>query len=156
MNLKLENLNEYHAMQICSWKYEGRYSIYNFPEWDVIVKQKWGIAIESKRQNEFSAVTNEFNILCGYIRFINNNDCITIGLGLKPSLCGCGLGNNLMKLLKRECRKRYNNKKIILEVRSFNKRAIQCYKNAEFKTVGIVNKETLIGNDEFIEMEFSY
>ncbi|WAG69539.1 GNAT family N-acetyltransferase [Clostridium sp. CF011] len=156
MNFKLENLTEDYAKQICNWKYEGKYSIYNFPEWDVILRQNWGIAIESKRQNEFGSVINEFGSLCGYIRFINNNDYVLIGVGLKPSLCGQGFGDNFMELLKNECKSRYGNKKIILEVRSFNERAIKCYNKAGFKTVDTYSKDTLIGYGEFVKMEFSY
>ena len=35
MNLKLEILTEDHAKQICCWKYEEIYSIYNFPDWNI-------------------------------------------------------------------------------------------------------------------------
>lgn len=152
--LKLENLTEDYAKQICNWKYESKYSIYNFPKWDVILSQNWGIAIESKRKNEFAAVINEPGSLCGYIRFINNNDYVLLGFGLKPSLCGQGFGDNFMELLKNECNRRYGNKKIILEVRSFNERAIKCYKKAGFKIVDLYNKDTLIGYDEFVKMEY--
>jgi len=157
MTFKLDNLTEDYAKQICSWKYESKYSIYNFPAWNVIAKQHWAIAIETKRQNEFRAITNELGTLCGYIRLVNNNDCILVGLGLKPSLCGQGFGNDFMEILKNECKRRYNNNnKIVLEVRSFNKRAINCYNKAGFKIVEIYNKNTLIGYDEFVKMEFSY
>ncbi|SFC17877.1 GNAT family N-acetyltransferase [Clostridium uliginosum] len=156
MNFRVENFTENYAKQICNWKYDNNYSIYNFPKWHIIVKENWAIAIETKRQNEFVAVINELDDLCGYIRFINNSDFVLIGLGLKPSLCGQGLGNNIMALLKSECKRKYGNKKIVLEVRSFNQRAIKCYKKAGFKTIDIYNKDTLIGSDEFIKMEFSY
>ena len=51
MNLKLEILTEDHAKQICCWKYEGIYSIYNFPDWDTLNKQRWGITQEEKRKS---------------------------------------------------------------------------------------------------------
>lgn len=153
MNLELQNLSEKYAKQICSWKYDGECSIYNFPQWDIMCAQKWAITIEAKRKNEFIAVMSKIYGLCGYIRFVNKNNYVLIGLGLKPSLCGQGLGKVVMELLKNECKSRYNNKKIILEVRSFNKRAINCYKKAGFKIVDIYSKNTLIGYDEFIKME---
>lgn len=152
MNLKLESLTENYAKQICNWKYDNEYSIYNFPEWDIIVKQNWAIAIEIKRQSQFLAVINELGDLCGYIRFIDNNECVLIGLGLKPFLCGQGLGDSIMALLKNECKRRYDNKKIVLEVRSFNQRAIRCYEKAGFKITDTYSKDTLIGADEFIKM----
>ena len=36
MNLKLEILTEDHARQICCWKYEEIYSIYNYPDCEEI------------------------------------------------------------------------------------------------------------------------
>jgi len=83
-------------------------------------------------------------------------DFVLVGLGLKPSLCGQGLGNILMELLKNECKKRYGGKKIALEVRSFNKRAIKCYERAGFEITDVYQKDTLIGSDEFIKMEYKY
>lgn len=88
MDLKLEILTEDHAKQICCWKYEEIYSIYNFPDWDTLNQQRWGITIEGKRKNEFTAVIDESNNLCGYMRFIENKDFVLVGLGLKPSLLG--------------------------------------------------------------------
>ena len=153
MDLRLEILTEDHAKQICCWKYEEIYSIYNYPDWDTLNQQRWGITIEEKRKNEFTAVIDESNNLCGYIRFIENKDFVLVGLGLKPSLCGQGLGDMLMELLKNECKNRYDNKKIALEVRSFNKRAIKCYKKSGFEITDVYQKDTLIGSDEFVKME---
>ena len=153
MNLKLKELNQEDVKEICNWKYENEYAIYNFPDWSIIISQNWAISIESKRENEFVAIINELDNLCGYIRFIKKDDCILVGIGLNPLLCGQGLGNNIMDLLKAECKNRYGNQKISLEVRSFNKRAIKCYKKAGFKITDTYSKDTYIGYDEFIRMD---
>lgn len=153
MKLELANFTESHAKQICGWRYSGEYSVYNYPDWDTVVVKNWGISIKQKRQNEFMAVINEQDELCGYIRLINQIDCALVGIGLKPALCGIGLGNTVMKLIKYECNKRYGNKKIVLEVRSFNERAIKCYKKAGFNIVDNYEKNTLIGKDKFLRME---
>jgi len=52
MDLRLEILTEDYAKQICCWKYEEIYSIYNFPDWDTLNQQRWCITIEEKRKNE--------------------------------------------------------------------------------------------------------
>ena len=154
MNLKLGTLNEDHVKEICNWKYPNEYSVYNFPEWSMVVSEKWDIGIQAKREKEFVAIINEENNLCGYIRFINNYDYILVGIGLKPSLCGQGFGKNIMKLLKDESEIRYGNKRISLEVRTFNKRAIKCYKKAGFKITDTYIKYTYIGYDEFFKMDY--
>ncbi|MBC8588163.1 GNAT family N-acetyltransferase [Paratissierella segnis] len=154
MKLMLVEFTELYAKEICDWKYDGEYSIYNYPEWDKAFDEKWAITIEEKRKKEFSAVVDDYNNLCGYIRLQKKDEYILIGVGLKPSLCGQGLGNTIMKIVKQQCRELYPNKKIALEVRSFNERAIKCYKRAGFKVKGIYEKDTPIGHGEFIRMEF--
>lgn len=155
MGLRLDDLTESCAKEICSWKYNDEYSIYNYPEWNKIINERWGITVEVKRKSEFNAIVDERKNLCGYIRLIDKNDYVLIGIGLKPSLCGQGLGNITMEIVKQQCKNKYANKKIILEVRSFNKRAIRCYKNAGFDIVEIYKKNTPIGYGEFIKMEFN-
>lgn len=155
MKLRLEELTETHAKEICSWEYNDEYSIYNYPEWSKMLSEKWGITIEEKRKNEFFAIIDDFNNLCGYIRLVNKNEYVLIGVGLKPFLCGQGLGSTVMEVAKQQCSKRYPNKKIVLEVRSFNKRAIKCYKRAGFNIVDYYMKHTPLGYGEFIKMEFT-
>lgn len=156
MKLRLGDFTETHAKEICDWKYYGEYSIYNYPEWNRISNEKWGITIEEKRKSEFSAVVDDYDCFCGYIRLVDKNDYILIGIGLKLSLCGQGLGNTLMEIVKQQCKKVYPGKKVILEVRSFNERAIKCYKRAGFKVEDTYKKDTPLGYSEFVRMEFNY
>ena len=153
MGLRLEDFTEIHSKEICGWKYNDQYSIYNYPEWDKILNEKWGITVEEKRRNEFNAVVDNCSNLCGYIRLVDNHECVLIGIGLKPSLCGHGLGNTIIELVKQQCKKRYGSKKIILEVRSFNERAIKCYKKAGFNIEDTYKKDSPMGSGEFTRME---
>ncbi|MHB8129201.1 MAG: GNAT family N-acetyltransferase [Mobilitalea sp.] len=153
MILKLVDFTEAFAKEICSWKYDNEYSIYNYPKWDKVFNEKWSIAIEDKRKKEFTALVDDFNCLSGYIRLLNKNEYILIGMGLKPSLCGQGLGNTLLEMVKQQCEKLYPSKKIVLEVRSFNDRAIKCYKKAGFIIEDTYEKDTPFGHAEFIRME---
>ncbi|WP_102401841.1 GNAT family N-acetyltransferase [Haloimpatiens massiliensis] len=156
MNLILVDFTRVHAKEVCDWKYDGEYSIYNYPEWDKISNAKWGVTIEEKRKSEFKAVIDECNCLCGYIRLMNKDKYVLIGLALKPSLCGKGLGKVLMEILKQQCKKVYPDKKIVLEVRSFNERAIKCYKRAGFNVIDTYERDTPLGCGQFIRMEFTY
>ncbi|MGL5330477.1 MAG: GNAT family N-acetyltransferase [Peptostreptococcaceae bacterium] len=156
MELKLVELKEQHAKEICSWKYEDEYSIYNYPEWNKVSSEKWAITIEEKRKKEFFAIIDNYNHLCGYIRLQDKDKYVLVGVGLKPSLCGQNIGNRIMYMLKQQCRKLYPSKEIMLEVRSFNDRAIKCYKKAGFNIAEVYKKTTSIGYGEFIKMVFSY
>lgn len=107
-----------------------------------------------KKEKGIFAVIDEEYKLCGYIRLQEKNECIIVGVGLKPSLCGQRLGDTLMEIVKQQCANLYPSKIIALEVRSFNERAIKCYKRAGFIVKEIYEKDTLIGYGEFIRMEF--
>lgn len=152
--LKLERLTEEQAKEICDWEYEGDYAVYNYPSWNIVKKCSWGISDETKRVKEFMSLKGENDTLFGYIRMMENDEYVIIGIGLKPICCGKGLGSTAMELLKKECFNRYKDKKIILQVRSFNTRAIKCYEKSGFKRIDILIGNTPTGKDEFIKMEY--
>ena len=116
IELRLKDLTENSAKAICSWEYNDEYSIYNYPEWNKIVNETWAITIEEKRKNEFNAIVDDFN-----------------------NLCGQGLGGAIMEIVNQQCKKKYADKNIILEVRSFNNRAIKSYIKSGFNVVDIYN-----------------
>jgi ribosomal-protein-alanine N-acetyltransferase len=153
-NFILTELSEVYAKEICSWKYEEEYSIYNFSDWDTVVKNGWDLSIESKRNLEFIAILLN-DELVSYGRISLMTDKAYIGIGLKPSICGKGYGKYIMKLLIEECKKRFPNNTMALEVRSFNKRAINCYKNVGFDIKEKYIKKTFDNlEDEFHYMEY--
>jgi len=60
-----------------------------------------------------------------------------------------------MEILIEESRRRMPGQIIALEVRSFNTRAICCYQKAGFEVKDKYRKDTSIGEDEFVYMEYS-
>lgn len=68
MKLRLKELTESYAKEICCWKYNDEYSIYNYPEWNKIAIEKWAITVDEKRKSEFNVLVGEHDSLCGYIR----------------------------------------------------------------------------------------
>lgn len=143
-------MSEDEAKQICTWKYPNEYAVYNMDNWDVVTKQKWAIADELKRQEQFRSIY-ENDELIGYFRYRLIDNVINIGLGMKPELCGQGKGHEFLKFILTT--EELKNKKIELEVREFNKRAIKSYEQVGFKIVTIEEKDTLIGQDNFVIMK---
>lgn len=45
MQLRLEEFTELHAKEICDWKYDCQYSIYNLPSWEKATIANWGITV---------------------------------------------------------------------------------------------------------------
>lgn len=152
-NYVLMTLSEDYAKEICTWKYDEDYSIYNLSDWNVVVGNEWDLAVREKRESDFVAILLN-NQLIAYGRLTTIQDKAFIGIGLKPSLCGKGIGGNVMKLLIGECNKRFPNYLVALEVRSFNKRAIRCYENIGFEINKKYTKVTLTGNAEFYLMDY--
>lgn len=152
-NYILLTLSEDYAKEICSWKYDEEYSIYNFSDWNVVVENGWDLAIKERRESDFIAILLE-NQLIAYGRITKVKEKAFIGIGLKPSLCGKGFGKNIMKLLIRECNNKFQECLVALEVRSFNKRAIRCYESIGFKIKNKYIKDTFTGDAEFYYMEY--
>lgn len=153
-NYILMELSEDYAIEICSWRYEGDYSIYNFSNWETVVENGWDLSIEKKRKLEFISILLNDELI-SYGRISLKADKAYIGIGLKPSFCGKGYGRNIMKLLIKECKRKFPNNTIALEVRSFNQRAINCYKNVGFEIKDKYMKRTFNNlEDEFYYMEY--
>lgn len=153
-NYIIMDLSEDYAREICSWRYEGEYSIYNFSDWDTVTKNGLDLSIEMKRKLEFTSILLN-NELISFGRISLKGDRTYIGIGLKPSFCGKGYGKDIMNLLIEECKVRFPNNTIALEVRSFNKRAINCYKNIGFEIKDKYIKKTFNNSeDEFYYMEY--
>lgn len=154
MKLYVRNLTEKEAKLICTWRYDGEYFVYNYPDWEIVVEQNWGITKAIIRDKEFFAVVNEEDELIGHFRLKEHEDYIYLGVGLAPKLCGLGFGDAVMQLIKQESRERYPDKPIALEVRSFNRRAIKCYTKAGFQWVDAYEMFTSSGKDVFVRMEY--
>ncbi|CEN77581.1 GNAT family N-acetyltransferase [Paraclostridium sordellii] len=153
MNLKPVKFTERLAKEVTTWKYEGDYEIYNLPSWDEVLKKQISLCREEKRKN-FIGYVNEENNLVGFINLVDEGDSIFLGIGVKPKYCGFGIGKQIIKMALDECRKRYKNMPIILEVRSWNKRAVNCYESQGFKVINIKKQETYAGFGEFFVMKY--
>lgn len=143
---------EIDAKNICEWSYDNPYDIYNFPNWEIVTEQKWGIADVEKRKTEFYTIRKEKDLI-GFFRFVKNEDFVMLGLGIMPKMCGHGLGKYVMDCIKKVFIERYPNGILRLEVRSFNLRAIKCYEKAGFVSKNRYFRNTPKGSAEFILME---
>ena len=72
-------LSEEQAKEICSWRYTGRYAVYNFPEWDEIVKGRWGLSTRGGRKREYVAI-NLNNVFVAYGRIFVVDDQVFLGI----------------------------------------------------------------------------
>ena len=152
-DIKKSSMNEEYARQITEWNYEGEYSDYNLPSYEECKNKKYGITREDRKDNYIVYTINDEVVFYSNMKEMDNNK-LYIGVGLKPEYCGKGLGNFFLNDSIIEMKKRYPERTLFLEVRSWNKRAIKSYEKIGFKITNTVISKDRLGNDtEFIEME---
>ena len=144
-------LTENEKQTICSWKYPDKYSIYNLQPYEQLTEKKTGFANPDNQQNFYSFYDGD--LLVGYINLIERNNKFSVGIAVKPELCSMGYGQQILKIAVEISNQNDKNKPIGLQVRSWNKRAINCYKKAGFEIDGDeYTLNTPLGEGQFYRM----
>lgn len=124
---KIVPLNDDIVKEICSWKYESPYDIYNLGDSEYLLdRSTWGT-------EQFALVDN--NDVIAQLACQMQDEDMWVGWSLRPELCGKGYGsyfvdrciNELVRL------KKYDNKYIFLKVIDWNQRAIKSYEKIGFR-----------------------
>ncbi len=149
------------AEEISGWQYPGEYAIYSF--------DGSGEAVSELMGGDYVACLMEDQRLTGYFCYgasariptVENDayeadalDALDIGLGLRPDLCGAGLGMAFMECGMAYARERLGAKRLRLTVARFNKRAMRLYEKMGF----VVEKEVKHKRSgmDFYVMEWVY
>ena len=134
---------------VCKWKYDGDYAIYNPAPLEEQEKLHRGFADPKNNYYSFLDGTR----LIGYINLIEEETAVRFGIGVNPALCNQGYGQQITRIARELSHERYPGKPIILEVRTWNLRAVRCYEKAGFQIVGEpIKRTTPIGEGQFFRM----
>lgn len=98
MKYIVEITTEKDVREICKWKYEPPYDVYDYLEYEDLEEQGWAIANNEIRNREFFSVYNKDDLIAIF-RLKEQNENTVLGLSLKPELCGQGFGKNLMEII---------------------------------------------------------
>ncbi|SFT27382.1 GNAT family N-acetyltransferase [Paenibacillus sp. BC26] len=133
------------AEELSTWRYEPPYDFYNWSTWEVM--QQLGIEFGDAyvREQQYAAVTHDDGRLVGFAQFFPLLGVTRIGLGLRPDLCGQGLGLPLLQAIVAEAIRRAPNDIIDLEVHVWNTRAIRTYERSGFIITDTYAKPTATG-----------
>ncbi len=142
--VNFEPMNPEAAKQICSWQYEPPYSVYNYITYEEAVKKQAAITQPENADNYLCFWNNEK--LVAYTSIIPKEEKVYIGIGIAPQFCGQGSGNYYLNKTVIEAQKRHPSNEIWVQVRSWNKRAIKCYRKS-----GFVENHREIIHDRFNE-----
>ncbi len=147
--LAFHKTTEEEKQQICEWKYDGAYAVYNSISYEEQVKAQRGFANPKNNFYSFSDGTQ----LIGYINLIEKETAVFFGVGVAPAFCGRGYGREICKAAIGLSHQLYPGKPVCLQVRTWNTRAVRCYEKAGFRIVGEpVRIATPIGEGLFYRM----
>ncbi|GAA0180876.1 GNAT family protein [Clostridium sediminicola] len=155
MELNIKQMNYDEAKKISKWIYKESYSIYSMDESDNCINELLN--------GHYFSVSDRENNLVGYYCFgesaqvpvgnrfgvYDSEDITDIGLGIKPNLCGQGLGLDFLSSGLEFARNKLSAKGFRLTVATFNQRAIKVYQRVGFKKVNSFERISEIGKIEF-------
>lgn len=155
MKLNIKQMNYEEAKQISRWIYKEPYAIYSMDESENCIS-------ELLNGYYYSASDIEDNLV-GYYCFGKSaqvpagnqfgvydfEDITDIGLGIKPNLCGQGLGEKFFNSGLDFARNKLSAKEFRLTVASFNQRAIKVYQRVGLKKVNSFERISEFGKIEF-------
>lgn len=149
--LKYRNLTEDDKQQICAWEYTGAYKIYNLSSYDVMKTQQSGFMNPKNEKNYFAFLDED--VLVGFANISEKDTEVFIGIGVDPVLCGKHYGRRMLEEAYHISKRLYPKKPLYLEVRTWNMRAVMCYKNAGFRIDGEPYELTTgVGTGTFFRM----
>jgi [ribosomal protein S18]-alanine N-acetyltransferase len=106
------------------WRYEAPFDLYDEDGKPV------------KNPERFFEARDESGALVGFYYFERSGPTVKVGLGLRPDLTGQGLGLEFVEAGIAFARERFRPRRIVLEVFSFNDRAVKVYERAGFEITG--------------------
>lgn len=118
--------------EISRWKYDGQYSVYNLPSYEEMKQKNYGLANPG---NHFFSFYQK-QCLVGYVNLRPEEEAVFFGIGVKPECCSQGYGQKITALAGILSETLFPGKSMYLEVRTWNQRAIECYKKAGFVIQG--------------------
>ncbi len=147
--MKIGPLLPQHGQAICDWSYAPPYDLYRWPAWEDMQKDGIEFGDPVIRAAQYASVLDGDGALIGFAQFFPMSGVTRLGLGLRPDLCGRGLGAGLAELIAKEAERRAPHDEIDLEVLSWNKRAIRAYEKAGFRITDTYARRTPTGYADF-------
>lgn len=127
-------LNDVEKHEICSWKYADEYEIYNLPSYEIMQAKQVGFLNPAREQNYRAFYDGD--CMVGFVNILEEEKEVFIGIGVNPSHCGKHYGQHILKEAYIISKSLYPSKPLYLDVRTWNKRAINCYQKAGFEIDG--------------------
>ncbi|WP_150275762.1 GNAT family N-acetyltransferase [Paenibacillus tepidiphilus] len=143
-----------HAEEISRWDYKPPYNIYGWLPWEQM--QALGIEFGDPklREEQYVSVLSGNGELSGFAQLFPMEGVVRLGIGMKPELCGKGMGHLFMKAIVKAALVRYPDREIDLEVLTWNQRAIKAYRKCGFTITDTYERRTPSGDKPFYCMVY--
>lgn len=159
-NLYLAPLTEQNGKEICTWQYEAPYDIYNWDTWEAMFEAADEFADPVIRKEQYYGVfahSGEWassSLLLGFAQLFPMSGVTRLGLGLRPDLCGQGIGAAFVKSIVKAALEKAPSNQVDLEVLIWNTRAYKAYEQAGFVYEQTYERMTSRGKVEFHVMVY--
>jgi [ribosomal protein S18]-alanine N-acetyltransferase len=148
----LRLLGQADAEEIAAWTYPGEYAFYD----SAADADDLALLLDTRRRgDDFYAADGEDGELAGFFQLKPSMERVELGLGLRPDLCGRGLGQGFTQAGIDLIRKVHGDLPITLAVAAFNARAITVYERCGFAVTGRHMRHTAGREWEFVDMELA-
>lgn len=135
--------------ELCRWKYDGPYALYDMPSYDDMKARQFGFGSPKMYVETFF----DGETLVGFCNLFDDGDEVFFGIGVHPQVCGKGYGREMTEAMYAVSQKLFPGKPLYLEVRTWNNRAIRCYQRAGFAIDGgVIHQATNAGDGDFYRM----
>ncbi len=157
MNLLIRSMTEGYAKEILEWSYEKPYDFYNIEQeegqLEELLDGTYFVVVNNTDElYGFFCVGNAAKVPAGHQANAYADNCVDVGLGMKPDLTGHGHGTAFCTLILEFIQRANPCLPLRLTVAHFNKRAIKLYKKLGFEMERFFNTNnglfvTMIKND---------
>ncbi|OWA32968.1 GNAT family N-acetyltransferase [Saccharibacillus sp. O16] len=152
-SFEIHVMTESEAAAVCGWSYEPPYDIYGWMPWEEM--KKLGIEFGDPELRTQQYVTGYRNgVFCGFAQLFPLGGTTRLGIGMRPDLCGRGMGAAFVRAAADEALRRIPGQEIDLEVLTWNQRAISAYRKAGFSITDLYERMTPDGMKPFYCMVY--
>uniref|UniRef100_UPI0034A054ED GNAT family N-acetyltransferase n=1 Tax=Saccharibacillus sp. CPCC 101409 TaxID=3058041 RepID=UPI0034A054ED len=146
-------MTESDGEQISRWSYEKPYDIYGWMPWAQMKELGIEFGDPELRERQYVSVYRSGE-LQGFAQLFPLSSTIRLGIGMRPDLCGHGLGTLFVQAVTAEALRRAPDYEIDLEVLTWNQRAIKVYTRAGFSIADTYERMTPDGMKPFYCMVY--
>lgn len=151
MIFDFQALTQSNALVIANqWKYDGVYSFYDMTA-DLEDYEEFVDEGLRNANDHYQAMAD--GGLAGFFYVVQDGPVIEIGLGLRPDLCGKGMGKEFVDQMISLIEAHYHFDKLVMHVAAFNQRAVKVYRSCGFRDVKVIEQSSNGGVYEFLVME---